>query len=39
MSKAAIKAVQRLPKLIPAQQQGRDVALRMKIPIVFNFKE
>lgn len=39
MSIAAIKAVQRLTQLIPAQQQGRDVALRMKIPIVFNFKE
>ena len=39
MAKAATKAVESLPKMdFPANQQGRDVALRMSIPIVLNLK-
>ncbi|MEQ8623651.1 MAG: energy transducer TonB [Vicingaceae bacterium] len=39
MTKAAIKAIEKLPKVdFPANQQGRDVALRMSIPIILNFQ-
>ncbi len=39
MSKAATKAIEKLPKLdYPANQQGRNVALRMKIPIVLDLR-
>jgi len=39
MTKAAIEAIENLPKLdFPANQQGRDVALRVRVPIVLNFK-
>lgn len=39
MAKAAIEAVESLPKMdFPANQQGKDVALRMSIPIVLNLK-
>lgn len=34
ITRDAIKAIERLPKMNPAQQQGKAVALRVKIPIV-----
>ena len=40
MSKAAIIAIEKLPKLdYPANQQGRNVALRMKIPILLELRQ
>jgi len=38
LSKAAIKAVQSLPQLIPAIQQGHRVAIEMNVPIVVDIK-
>jgi len=38
MARAATKAVEKLPKMNPAQQQGRKVALSMKIPIVLTIQ-
>ena len=33
MGRDAVKAIKKLPKMNPAQQQGRNVALQLKIPI------
>ena len=39
MAKAAKKAIENLPNVdFPANQQGRKVALRVEVPIVFNLK-
>lgn len=38
MSRAATKAIQKLPRMNPAQQQGKKVALSMKVPIVLTIK-
>ena len=34
MAKAAVKSIEKLPKMHPAQQQGKTVSLSIKIPIV-----
>lgn len=39
MTKAATKAIKKLPKMNPAQQRGRAVSLRMKIPIMVNIRQ
>lgn len=38
MSKQVIKAIQSLPQMIPAQQQGHAVAIQMQLPVVLNLK-
>lgn len=39
MSKASTKAIEKLPSMHPAQQQGRKVKLSFKIPVVLTFRD
>ncbi len=39
MTRAATKAIEKLPKMHPAQQQGRKVKLSFKIPVILSFSD
>ena len=38
MEEATKQAIHRLPKMNPAQQQGRNVRLRIEVPVVLSLK-